>query len=138
MVYAHRASGSNPTANRAPALAGAHPSHLTQQLAHALRDRWAGGGDFADLADALVDEIAEHVRRCGVRGSMDARLAHAIADAISDHADHDYAPADITGQQTIDSILACDACRDARRTAERGWCNVCDGAWPIDDRAVGL
>ncbi len=138
MVSAPRATGLAADAHRAPANAGAHPSTLTAQLVRTVGDAWCRGCDFAQLVDQVLDQVAEHIRRNGIRGPIDARLAHAIADAISDHADHEFAPADAPGQLTIDSILACPACRDARRTAERGWCNVCDGAWPIDDRAVSL
>lgn len=124
----------------APAATAASTSPLTHQLANALRDRWANGGDFHQLADELVDQVAESIRRHGIRGALDHRIADAIADAISATAEADYAPAAATGQQTIDDVMGvgCLACRDARRSAERGWCACCDGAWPIDDRSVTL
>lgn len=138
MVSARPASGFTADAHRA-AFRGAFTSPLTQQLSDAIRDRWANGGDFAALADAVVDQVAEHIRRFGVVG-VDQRIAHAIADAITDHAEADYAPAQAIGQMTIEDVVGvgCACCRDARRTAERGWCATCDGAWPIDDRAVSL
>lgn len=139
MVSAQRASGSNPTANREPALAGSHTSPLTAHLVASIGSAWNRGADFAALADQVVDVVSEHIRRFGITG-VDARLAHAIADAITDHAEADYAPVEAPGQLTIDDVVGrgCRACRDARRTAERGWCGVCDGAWPIDDRSVAL
>ncbi len=115
------------------------PSPLTGQLSNALRDRWANRGDFADLADAVIDQVAEHIRRHGITGT-DPRIADAIADAISDHTACDCTPAADPRQLTIESVVGrgCATCRDARRTAERGWCAACDGAWPIDDRSVSL
>lgn len=140
MVSAQNAAVSHPLRTASAPSGGALTSPLTHQLANALRDRWANGGDFHQLADDLVDQVAESIRRHGVRGALDPRLGNAIADAISATAEADYAPAVSPGQLTIEDVVGrgCLTCRDARRTAERGWCGACDGAWPIDDQTVSL
>lgn len=117
--------------------ATATTSPLTKQLADRIGQDWLRGAGFAAIADDLVDIVAEHIRG-SAPSAVDPRLAHAIADVVSAHVDRDAPRIEVDGQLTIADVIACKACRDARRTAERGWCAVCDGAWPIDDRAVTL
>lgn len=101
MVSAHSVSAGKPNAfARAPSGA-AITSPLTDRLARALTDRWNTGGDFHDLADALVDQVAAHVRGAGITG-VDPRLGEAIADAISAHAEAVPEPDDF--QQLIDEV----------------------------------
>lgn len=137
MVFAPSVSATR--LNRiASAPSGGSPTKpLTDQLAAAIGLRWVRGGNFGDIADAVVNAIAETIRQNGIRGQLDPRLADAIADAISAAADADYAPAPIVlehaSQLTLADILEydCPQCRDARRNSDPkgGWCAVCNGSW---------
>ncbi len=118
-----------------PVASATSTTPLSNQLANALRDRWAGGGDFHQLADALVDQVAEHIRRFGVVG-CDNRIAAAMADAISDHHERDYAPQPAPGQRTLDEAMrdnapvgdGCKACAAAQESGDLGWC-ACGATW---------
>jgi hypothetical protein len=118
-----------------PVASATSTSPLSRQLVDAIGSSWSHGGDFASIADLVVDVVAEHIRRFGVTG-VDARLAHAIADAITDHAEADYAPANAPGQRTLDDALreaaaegdGCKACATARQSGDLGWCS-CGATW---------
>ncbi len=91
-------------ATTAPLAVSTNP--LSARLATAIRDRWFHSGDFRDLADALIDEVSDHIRERGVR-ALDPRLGDAIADAIRDHSERDHAPNDAPGQQLLDLEPSC-------------------------------
>lgn len=55
-------------------------SPLVRQLATVIGERWTHGADFMQIADAVLDAVAHHIRTA----SMTA-LHPAIADAIEDH-----------------------------------------------------
>lgn len=81
----------------APAVAPLHNA-----LCAAIAATWCTGrADFADIATAVVDVVAEHVRRYGVP-AMDPRIAHAMAEAIAEHTESDGGPLLDPLQQTID------------------------------------
>ncbi len=111
-------------------------SPLTRQLADRIGKDWTSGAGFAAIADDLVDIVAESIRRHGIRGALDPRLADAIADAIRDHLELDYVPQPVAGQRTLDEAMrenvasaeGCRACAVARESGDLGWC-ACGATW---------
>lgn len=97
-----RATAGSPPAAREATFARAP---LTQAIADALAAAWTHGS-YADLADAAIDVVCRHVVDAGIAadGDLDDRVRIAIANAIRDHAERDFAPLPapaIDGQLTL-------------------------------------
>ncbi len=90
------------------------PFPLTAQLAKAIKDRWEHGGNFHQLADALLDQVAHHI-------ATSEKLDKRMADAIEQHLDHDpmEGDPDADGECTIEDVEAWRARMGARGSIER-------------------
>lgn len=88
---------------------------LTQKMAKAIENRWACGGNFTHLADAIIDVLCEHIAKSSTE-KMDAR----ISDAIEDHMSVEPKEVDIDAEHecSTDDIATATA-EFRRRTLER-------------------
>lgn len=69
---------------------------LTQKIAKAIENRWACGGNFTHLADAVIDVLCEYISKCSVE-KMDAR----ISDAVEDHMSIEEKEGDVDAEQEV-------------------------------------
>lgn len=58
------------------------PQELTVKLAKVIGDRWACGGNFLQLADAVIDSLCHHIAKCSME-KMDPRISDAVEDHMS-------------------------------------------------------
>lgn len=88
-------------------------SSLTRLLADVIGDRWTHGADFMQIADAVLDKVAHHIRSSSI-----AALHPSLADAIEDnmHVDPLEGDADQTAECSIEDIEAQNARRYARES----------------------
>ena len=102
------------TPNRLPATKTAAP--LTGIIADAIRDRWNHGGNFVNLADAIIDVLAQHIAKASME-KLDAR----ISDAIEDHMSVEPKEGDVDAERecSVDDLVSMIA--KVRATRSREW-----------------
>lgn len=84
---------------------------FSEVLAERIKDRWEHGGNFVQLADALLDVVAHHIRTSPM-AKLDARLADAIEDGM--RVDPLEGDLDQAGECSVEDIEAHNARRHAR------------------------